>query len=205
LNFPVAEMSGTVEARSFAGIGCGVTPGLPIDGKQVIQWPEQCYRWQADWRQATDQAATDIVVIMVGAWEIMDHQIDGRSVRFGSPEWDSLVRQGVEEAVTAVSGAKAVALLNVPCMQQSADAAIPSQARNDPQRQAALNTIIDQVAAERGAKVFDLRAFLCPTGEYAKTLDGVDMRFDGVHLTPEGAAKVWRWLVGQMAQVLPGG
>ena len=90
-------------------------------------------------------------------------------------------------------------------MQQPAEARVAAQARNDPERQAVLNDIIQQVAAERGARVFDLRGLLCPGGEFAEQIDGVKMRYDGVHLTPDGAAVAWRWLVSQIGQVLPAG
>ena len=201
INFPAAEMSSAVEAQSYTALGCWISPGLPLDRNKVIPQPDQCASWQEDWRHAVEQSSPDVAVIMVGAWEIMDHQVDGHAVRFGSPEWDAVVRQGVEQAITAVSGAKVVSLMNVPCMNQPAKAAVPAQARNDPARQATLNAIIEQVAAERGAKVLDLRGLLCPGGEYAEQLDGIDMRYDGVHLTAEGAAVVWRWLVGQVSQL----
>jgi hypothetical protein len=205
LNFPAKDMSDAVDANSFTGLGCGVTPGVPLHGKRTSPPPVSCATWQADWRHAVDQTTPDLAVIMVGAWELMDHRVDGRSVRFGTPEWDALVRQGIEQAVTAVSAGETVALMNVPCMQQPADGSGVAQVRNDPERQAALNDIIQQVAAERGAKIFDLRGLLCPSGEYTEQLEGVDMRYDGVHLTPEGAAVVWRWLVSQIGQVLPPG
>ncbi len=94
VNFPAQEMSDAVEANSFAGLGCGITPGLPLDGKRVHPSPDSCSTWQTDWRNAVDQTAPDLTVIMVGAWEIMDHAVDGRFVRFGTPEWDAAVRQG---------------------------------------------------------------------------------------------------------------
>ena len=205
MNFPAKELSDAVEANSFTGLGCGVTPGAPLDGKKTLRPPDSCLTWQADWRHTVDQTTPDVAVIMVGPWEIMDHRIDGRSVRFGTPEWDAAVRQGIEQAVAAVSAGEPVALMNVPCMQEPAEARVAAQARNDPERQAALNDIIQQVAAERVRGSSICVGCCAPVVTSPSKIDGVKMRYDGVHLTPDGATVAWRWLVSQIGQVLPAG
>ena len=42
------------------------------------------------------------------------------------------------------------------------------------------------IAQHRGVQILDLNKKLCPDGVYTAKVDGIKVRSDGVHLTPEG-------------------
>jgi lysophospholipase L1-like esterase len=42
--------------------------------------------------------------------------------------------------------------------------------------------------------ILDLNKKLCPDGVYTTKVDGVQLRSDGVHLTPEGVRWLTPWL-----------
>ena len=66
---------------------------------------------------------------------------------------------------------------------------------NDPARIAAVNTAARAAAASVGfhVDVIDPGPYLCPNG-YQDSLEGVQLRVDGLHFTTEGSRVVWRWL-----------
>ncbi len=87
--------------------------------------------------------------------------------------------------------------MSVPCMEPSGDEG--TTARTDPARVAALNEIIaTEVQASPRARVADLGSVLCPGGEPLQTVDGEQVRYDGVHVTAAGSDLVWSWLFPQL-------
>ena len=192
---------GLVYQTTQATVGCGITPGRPHSDEGLIPGGTgRCGKWEEDWTTAVATAQPDVALVMVGAWEVLDHLVDGTVVRFGTSEWAELVRSSLDRAVTiAGSGGAQVALMNVPCMNESAEAQFPTQARNDPERVAALNLLMVGVAAAHpGTTVLDYASFICPGGRFEPERDGVVTRPDGVHLGTDGAALTWAWLVPQV-------
>jgi peptidoglycan/LPS O-acetylase OafA/YrhL len=190
--------------QAFARLGCSISDGNPLDvGSDVgIIQGENCSLWRTEWADAVAQVEPDITVVMVGAWEVLDHLIDGVAVRFPDPAWFDVVRAGVRESLE-IAGAGAddtrVVLLAVPCMRQAPDTILSTVARNDPARVAAFNEVLRQEAAQHpNVDVIDLNDRLCPQGNYLEAVDGAPLRFDGVHVTTEGANYVWTWLLDEL-------
>ncbi|MEU8473194.1 SGNH hydrolase domain-containing protein [Streptomyces sp. NPDC029006] len=71
---------------------------------------------------------------------------------------------------------------------------------DQPQRVDHWNQLLRQVAGRhRGtADILDLGHRLCPHGAFTWQVDGVQVRSDGVHLTPEGARWLQPWLVSRL-------
>jgi lysophospholipase L1-like esterase len=187
-------------ASASARLGCGVVPGQFVDAgssRPHLGPPPECLRWQRDWTDAAAVFEPDISVLMLGAWDVLDHRIDGVDVRYPSAAWTTAVRSALVEAVGIVGGeGRRVALLRLPCMESTSP---DTSARNDPGRVAEFNEVLESVAAETGGvETLPLDEFLCPDGEPLLELDGEQMRFDGVHLTPFGAARFWHWLFDQL-------
>jgi hypothetical protein len=68
------------------------------------------------------------------------------------------------------------------------------QIANDASRLEWLNqTIRDYAVRHPDVRVVDLNGIACRDG-YAETLDGVQLRDDGLHLNEQGAALVWQQL-----------
>jgi hypothetical protein len=81
---------------------------------------------------------------------------------------------------------------------------------DDPLRVTRLNEIIRRVALRHPGvvSVVDLNAKTAKDGAYTRTLEGVQLRYDGVHFTPTGARWLGPWLLPQLEvlgpRVVPG-
>jgi hypothetical protein len=58
------------------------------------------------------------------------------------------------------------------------------------------NALLRAYAARHRGEVqlADLNAFTAPEHHYANTVNGVRLRYDGVHFEPDAGALVYRWL-----------
>jgi hypothetical protein len=92
-------------------------------------------------------------------------------------------------------------LLTSPCLKPrdlGVDAA--ADVRLNPQAVDELNDLYREFALQHPDQVVivDLNRYVCPEGEDAVAIDGVGLREDGAHFTPEGADLVARWLAPQI-------
>jgi peptidoglycan/LPS O-acetylase OafA/YrhL len=192
----------------YARLGCAITDGDTIDvgdDQPTLRFDDStCHEWEFDWTDVSDQFRPTVSVVMVGAWEVLDHVVGGRRLSFPSPEWsdhvDGALRRGVAAAST---GGGRVVLLRLPCMDQAAGSLISAQARNDPARIDEFNAIAERIAADTTqVSTLPLDDLLCPDGQPIGDIDGDQIRSDGVHLTPAGSDLVWAWLGEQLAPLV---
>ena len=205
-----ASMRPDWDVQAFVQVGCPLTPGATMDGdsSEVNPTDPDCIAWQDSWPDFTDALQPDVVVVMIGAWEVLDHRVDGHDIRFPSPEWESLVGTALDEAadVAGSSGAP-VLFLDVACMGGGPDNP-GTTSRADLRRVSAVNALIDGVASNRAdVSVAPLSELVCPGGADGLEANGGPVRYDGVHYTRDGAALVWPWLFAQLDEQLhsPGG
>lgn len=199
--FTTDAAGGAAVLRSHGQLGCGVTPGLAYAAGRPLEKPH-CETWPREWAAAIERTRPDVVLVMLGAWEVLDHQVDGDVFGFGDAAWETAVREGLASAAEVASAAGVpVVLLNSPCFRQPDQPFTPTPERNEIERVRQFNAILDGVASEAGATVVDLESFLCPNGRYQHERGGVLLRRDGVHLTPGGGAIVWRWLAPQVVDL----
>ncbi len=193
------------DAQAFVQVGCPITPGatLDADSSAINPTDPNCVVWQTSWPDFSDALQPDIVVVMIGAWEVLDHRVDGRDIRFPSPEWETLVATALSEAADAAGSSGApVVFLDVACMGGASDN--PGTAsRADARRVAAVNSLLDEIAATQAdVTVATLSSVVCPGGVDGLEIDGSPVRYDGVHYTREGAELVWPWLFDELDQRL---
>ena len=186
----------------YATVGCTHADSTPIDvgvDFGTIQ-DERCTEWRSEWTRWKDYVQPDVSVVMIGAWEVLDHLVDDRRISFPDPAWYDVVRAAISDALdVAGAGGTPVAAIALPCMRQDASAAVPAMARNDPARVAAFNDILVEVAASKpDVHVLDLPSLLCPDGVFLEEIDGEPARYDGVHVGPAGARAVLNWLADQL-------
>ena len=156
---------------------------------------EICAGWQATWAGAAEQADAEIVLVVLGAWDVFDLETgDGRRLAFGTPAWDDHLRANLQTGIDAVVGAGAkVALLEVPCMRPvEADGAgvPPLPERGDDARVAHVNDVFRGVAAASGGTVTFVEGPDAWCADEAVATD-VAMRWDGVHVYKPGAKLVY--------------
>ncbi|MGH9247255.1 MAG: acyltransferase family protein [Acidimicrobiales bacterium] len=176
-----------------AWVGCGLTPGRPISDGAGVWWT--CDETAADYERVVERDRPDIVVLMAGMWEVLDHEIDGRVLTLGDPGWTDAVRAGIEDYVRVAQARGArVALLTAPCYHLEEADWLPIGPRNDPERIAAYNAILVDVAAAhpRSVQVVELGSHVCPDGPPSPQLK------DGIHLSAVAAVAAWEWLAPQL-------
>ncbi|MBI5089409.1 MAG: acyltransferase family protein [Actinobacteria bacterium] len=177
--------------------GCGFLRG----GEQLIeQWvpvPDRCDQWLTDELPGqVDELRPDVVMLMTTSWDVLDRRWDGGPDQ--SP-LDAGYAQRVATDFAAITaslleaGATEVVWVREP---------IPNvfwwssgQAQEDPARHAVLYGVMDDVAASSAGRVtvVDLPAWVAQHG----MADDHEARPDGVHWSPEAAARIAREFLGE--------
>jgi len=181
-------------------LGCGVVQADHLSQGRVIGLPLQCAGWEARWRADLKNDPSATLMLMVGAWDILDHRVNGKNVAFGTQAWTDLVSSSLRDALTTLtSDGLTVYLFEVPCYGEG-DPSSPIPERADPNRVAALNAIFaDAARANPRVSIVHWRALVCPNGHRVEQLDGRPAwQADNVHLSDSGALAVWRWWLPQV-------
>jgi len=207
-NYP----KGTVRGMTLGGdtqLGCGLAraPVVLAGAEQPLD--PRCTTWPKRWGGGAAAFRPDVTLLVIGAWEVLDHQVGGRALQAATPEYERYLDaelQLADDLVARSSGR--VAILNVPCYHQPDTGLDKSLAatRDDPARGVWLNQVLGRfVAAHRDHMVLlDLKSFLCPGGRYVDRMDGVRVRYDGVHFSKAGARLVWQWLGPRLRRLAAG-
>lgn len=197
----------TWSIEGFARLGCSTTQGKPVDvGHDVSQVQEaQCLTWREDWAHWIETMDPGAAVVMIGAWEILDHVLEDGVHRFPNDDWMEIVRTAISDALdVAGDGGRPVLALALPCMRWGTAEPYDAQARNDQHRVDTFNALLEEVAATKpDTRVLDLPGLMCPHGEYLEEVNGEAARYDGVHVTPAGADLFVDWLVEQLDHEFP--
>ena len=181
-------------------LGCGVVRGSPFRYfGDVQQEPPECATWPQDWAKDVAQLDPDVVLVVIGRWEVMDRMHDGQTGRASATRRSTTYLDS--ELATAVS-----TLSSHGAVVDVRDRAV-LQARRTTQRQPVsggrdvAGRPVEPVACGRSSRrtvqstLVDLGGLLSPQGKLAYTINGVTVRAsDGVHITPQGG----RWLAPQL-------
>ncbi len=184
-------------------IGCGLARAPSVNAGTVQPVDPKCTTWPTRWRADATAFHPDVAVLLIGAWEVLDKQVGGRTLRAGSPDAERYLDGELQLAFDTLAPAShRIAILNVPCFQEPVTAdsyGWIAMARNNPARVEWLNQVLVRFAAAHRDQValLDLRGFLCPGGQQDPA-NGKKLRDDGVHFTTDGANLVWDWLGPQL-------
>jgi peptidoglycan/LPS O-acetylase OafA/YrhL len=209
--FPYDELRPRVTLDALGVLGCGVVLGRPYAGDRGLTRDPKCPGVFDDWRDKVTDFDPEVSVIMAGAWEVVDHQVDGRVLRVGTDEYRRHLLQRLDEGLDILTrgGRSPAVLLGVPCYGRSRSAvdARIEDARSDVERTSWVDGVFREAAAAHAGVVtfVDLAAYLCPAGRYVAELQGVPLRGDGVHFTAEGGRVLWHWLAPQLERLAPPG
>jgi hypothetical protein len=155
------------EVQSAALPGFGFTSALPgvIHGKPVFGFP--AFR---DWEGLLDRAVTkydpDVVIGLVGSWDMVPRNVDGTFIDPTTCSWPSWYRALVERAGHHLSARGAVIIwLSFPCTVQPEN-----------RYHFTLNGVFHAFAAAHPASVayVDLDGFVCPGGRVVPTMRAPD-------------------------------
>ncbi len=140
-------------------------------------------RWE---RRAT---AGGVALVVLGAWDVLDLEVDGVARPFASLEWNAIFVERLDSAVSRVVDAGAtVALLEVACMRpvDVEGAGVPAlPERGNDARVAHLNSVLAGYAEATDGVVFVEGPDAWCADEVIAT--DLDYRWDGVHVYRPGA------------------
>lgn len=202
LAYDAIDVPPDLAVTSRAVIGCGLVEGRPIVTGRPDPIGDDCADQPSYWQEGAEEVVPDVVVLVFGAWEVYDREIDGQRYEVGTPEMADLVRGGVDDgvrAVVAVAPEARFLLVGAPCMRPKDPQLGPSNPdaeRADPVRLAWVNEQMEAAADALGprAAYADLGEMLCPGGVFQEAIDGVEIRPDGLHYEPQTTGPTWAWL-----------
>ena len=182
-------------------LGCGITPGMAVDEGRTTPTADNlaCADWRDEWSASIDAVDPDAIVVMIGAWEVLDHQVDGEVVRFPGSSWSGVVSSTLADAIDVIRTATGAPILmaTLPCMDQLPNASMPALARNDFDRVTSYNRLLADVSAGvPNLTVIDTGSVFC-AGPDSLDVDP-QLRYDGVHVTPEGGDQLVAWLLEEL-------
>jgi SGNH domain (fused to AT3 domains) len=201
VNYLPAHPGVTVRDHTMMGCGLLVSGSYRYFGT-VHTPPAQCARWPDLVHGSVAADDPDVVMILFGRWETMDWSRDGRWEHLGQPAFDRHLSGELDRAA-GLAGARgaAVVLATEPYNHRGERPDGGTWPEDDPGRVDRWNELLRQVAARRQppAHVLDLGRRLCPDGRFTWHVDGVQVRSDGVHLTPDGVRWLSDWLFARLA------
>ena len=181
----------------FTTIGCGIARGGPYrsTGETLTQKPE-CETWPARWAQRISHAKPDVVLLIVGRWETVDRVNEGHWTHVGNPSFDGYLGGELRRALDILGSTGArVVVTTAPYNRRGEQADGSLYPEDEPDRVDAWNTLLRRVVGQRkNATVLDLNGKLCPDGDYTNKIDGIKMRMDGLHPTPDAVKWLTPWL-----------
>jgi peptidoglycan/LPS O-acetylase OafA/YrhL len=151
-----------------------------------------CEGWVGDWADAAQ--GNDVALVVLGAWDVFDLEIDGQTYVFGSAEFDALFTTNLTAGIQAMLDVGAqVALLEVACMrpQDVEGAGVPAlPERGDDARVAHLNDLMRGIAAAHTGQVTFVEGPDAWCNDPAISAD-LAYRWDGVHVYKPGANLIY--------------
>ena len=186
-------------------LGCGL---VPYSGNTItadLVWDGSAGSCSA-LRQAWDYGLAqkpDLVLFEVGAWEVYNRVIQGTDHKVFTADYERVIDQRLQlylDYFTSRTRAP-VAMLDVPCMRPTEfDLGGGPNVRGDDRRVAWLNGVFRRFAARHASqlRIVPISPFLCPGGTYRKAIDGVTLRYDGVHFNTPALKFVWAYLTPKL-------
>lgn len=182
---------------NYTTIGCGIARGGPYrtTGQTLTQKPE-CDTWPSRWAQRIDHDRPDVVLLMIGRWELVDRINEGRWSHVGDDAYDGYLRGELDRALDILGSTGArVVVTTAPYNRRAEQADGSLYPEDEPDRADAWNELLREAAAKRPeVTVLDLNEKLSPRGYYTDRVAGIEMRDDGVHPTREAVEWLTPWL-----------
>jgi peptidoglycan/LPS O-acetylase OafA/YrhL len=184
-----------VKMRDGGILGCGVAMGSEAQLKGIdIPMDPRCTgsttteQWPQIWQGLVRSFRPNVVMILVGRWEVANRTYKGRWTDILQPSYAAYVKSQLRYAVkVAGSGGADVVLLTAPCYDTGEQPDGQGWPEDSPARLTVYNRLVREVGATSPhTSVINFSAMACPAGHYQKYIEGVPARYDGVHFTIGG-------------------
>ncbi len=121
----------------------------------------------------------DVALLLVGAWDILDREVDGQLVKFGTVEYDTSFLQQLDDATTLLAShgregrrAHHAVLLAARARRRRPAARGPSTTRGA-STASTRSTATSSPAIPGRYTLLDLNKFVSPQGKFTDALNGV--------------------------------
>jgi hypothetical protein len=198
-----AAKTGRISVYDVSRLGCPTVRGgeVRFPAGDVYPNPARCENWPSHWAAKIAEFDPDVVVLQSALAELNDRKLPGWSdyATPGQATWDDYTLSEYQAAydVLSASGAK-VLWTNAPCAKfgPALGGFHVDQAEGERRVRYLNGTILSRLRASRPVEIVDLYGQLCPGGQMAETVAGVNRaRPDGVHLSDAAAeALTEQWL-----------
>ncbi len=178
-------------------IGCSLVRGTPYRYVgQTLEQRAECDSWPLRWARQVSQDQPDAALLIIGRWETVDRVNEGQWTHIGDPTFDSYLNAELQRALRIVgSTGVRVVVATVPYSRGGEKPDGRLYPEDQPDRVDQWNAMLRRaVSRHPNVTILDLNKKLCPDGVYTAKVDGIKVRSDGVHLTPEGVKWLTPWL-----------
>ena len=163
-----------------------------------------CAGWADRWRRAAADSQSNLALVVLGAWDVFDVEVDGALLTFATPEADARFTDGVQQGIDALAASGAhVGLLEIACMrpQDVEGAGVPAlPERGDDVRIAHLNDLLRGLAAAQPDTVTFVPGPVQWCTDDAISSD-LGYRWDGVHVYRPGAKLIYESIAPSLLAV----
>jgi lysophospholipase L1-like esterase len=197
----------TFEITNGSIDGCGVYDrGVGIGGTtgKFRRNFANCKGFETKWAKSAAQAKADVALVVIGAWEVMDLQINSFLFKVNTVPADTIFKTQLQRGIDALRKQNvAVALLEVACMRpvESKGGPVPPlPQRGDDTRTGHLNALMREVAAPENDGVY----FVNGPKEWCsdpKVANSLSYRWDGVHVYKPGAKLILESIAPAILQI----
>ena len=195
----------TVDAATV--LGCGIVADAVGKSLNIVPrtQAEGCHNMVKKVQQEAFKRHSPDVIVWWSGWEVANLEANGREVRFGTAEHDEILLDRMEKMYQRLHrpGQKIVILTDAPILPTPY---FPQPHPAEDAQHGHLNDVYREFAARHPDDIVisDLSNKLCPDLQCQELVDGFRIRpFDGMHLSPEGAAWTSQWLWPQIMAALP--
>jgi peptidoglycan/LPS O-acetylase OafA/YrhL len=180
-----------VKVYDEATIGCGVMVSGEVLYNEVWQYPggspDYCKKQLDKYSQELYLIKPDVVVVLVGRWEVADRNFGSGPEHIGEPDFDKRLQNDLYNFIRLMhlTGAPVV-LLTTPFFEQLDGPNGAPLPEDNPERVILFNSMLKQAAKTLGNWVYviDLNKKVDPNGTFQEYIDGVQIRTtDGIHFT----------------------
>lgn len=179
-------------------IGCGLVRGGPYRySGQILEQKPECDAWPERWAQRIGHDRPDVVLMVVGRWETVDRKWNGNWAHIGQPDFDKYLEGELRHALDILASTGALVVVTTePYNRHGEQAGGKLYPEDQTIRVDQWNTLLRKVVAGRpNVSVLDLNKKLGPNGNYTNKINGVQVRSDGVHPTPNAVKWLTPWLL----------
>ena len=204
INLP-AGIDGWFEFGDGSLDGCSVySDGTAVSALGFTRSFDGCSGWEQRWASAATRTGAELALVVIGAWDVFDVELDDQVLAFDSPAGDQRFVDGVQRGIDALTFAGVrVALLEVPCMrpQNVKGAGVPAlPERGDDARVAHVNDLLRDLAAANPATT----TFVSGPTQYCtdeSIASDLGYRWDGVHAYKPGAKLTLEAIAGALLAI----